>query len=83
MGLCHDEKVLQVCFISSKFVHFLLKKKFSEENQVVLTKHLLKTIGTDLTNSFFELVANQNLMSLNENENFTAEVRFVLFFTYF
>lgn len=45
---------------------------------MILTKHLLKTIGTDLTNSFFELVANQNLMSLNENENFTAEVRIVL-----
>lgn len=52
--------------------------RFSEENQVALTKHLLKTIGTDLTNLFFELVANQNLMSLNENESFTPEVRYIL-----
>ena len=45
---------------------------------MALTKHLLKTIGTDLTNLFFELVANQNLMSLNENESFTPEVRYIL-----
>jgi len=47
---------------------------FLDDNQVLLSKHLLKTIATDLVNIIFELVANQNLMSLGENESFTTEV---------
>ena len=57
--------------------HILLRwifDNFLDENQVSLAKHLLKTIATDLVNVIFELVANQNLMSLAENESFTTEV---------
>ncbi|XP_066914006.1 E3 UFM1-protein ligase 1 homolog [Clytia hemisphaerica] len=53
-------------------------KQFEDENQVALSKHLLKTIATDLTNTIFELVANQNLMSLAENETFTTDSRLKL-----
>ena len=48
---------------------------FSGDVRSQLSKHLLKSLASDVTNILFEMVANDNLMSLPENDVFTPEVR--------
>ncbi|XP_065649420.1 E3 UFM1-protein ligase 1 homolog isoform X2 [Hydra vulgaris] len=51
---------------------------FEGETRILLIKHLLKTIGTDIVNVICELVASEHLMSLSENEVFTQDTRLKL-----
>ncbi|XP_057308369.1 E3 UFM1-protein ligase 1 homolog isoform X1 [Hydractinia symbiolongicarpus] len=51
---------------------------FEDETRALLSKHLLRTVASDVVNIVFEMVANENLMSLAENEMFTAETRLKL-----
>ena len=50
---------------------------FSGDVRNHLSKHLLKSLASDVTNILFEMVANDNLMSLPENDVFTPEVRLI------
>ena len=45
-----------------------------------LSKHLLKTVCTDLTNLIFNLTAADHMMSLADETQFTPEVRTILNF---
>lgn len=51
---------------------------FEGDTAIVLVKHLLKTVGTEVVNIIFEMVATENLMSLSDNEEFTPETRLKL-----
>ncbi|KAK2154272.1 hypothetical protein LSH36_272g02036 [Paralvinella palmiformis] len=51
-------------------------KHFNDDTQVVLTKHLLKTICTDITNMVFSNVAADHMVSLDcHYSGYTAESR--------
>ena len=51
---------------------------FEDDISIVLTKHLLKTVATEIVNIIFEMVANENLMSLSDDEVFSLETRLKL-----
>ncbi|XP_015597629.1 E3 UFM1-protein ligase 1 homolog [Cephus cinctus] len=48
-------------------------KQLDKNSQIVMTKYLLKTLGTDLANNVFKLAAQQNVIQCPEN--LTTEVR--------
>jgi len=51
---------------------------FEGDTEVQLCKHLLKTIGSDIVNIIFGMVANENLMSLAEGDIFDSQTRLKL-----
>jgi len=61
-------------------VHLFTKglNLFEGDTNVTLTKHLLKTLASDVVNIIFEIVANENLMSLHDDEVFSPEIRLKL-----
>ncbi|CAH1800044.1 unnamed protein product [Owenia fusiformis] len=50
-------------------------KLFNEETQTQLSKHMLKTICSDITNLAFGTIATQNMMSVSEDTQMNADVR--------
>ncbi|XP_045150313.1 E3 UFM1-protein ligase 1 isoform X2 [Echinops telfairi] len=50
-------------------------KLFAEETQAALTKHLLKTICTDITNLIFNFLASDLMMAVDDPATITSEVR--------
>ncbi|XP_074653145.1 E3 UFM1-protein ligase 1-like isoform X2 [Tubulanus polymorphus] len=50
-------------------------KYFNRELQIQLSKHLLKTISTDITNLIFGAVATDKMMSLGDDAEMTTEAR--------
>lgn len=52
-------------------MHFFL----SEETEAILTKHLLKTVCSDITNIVVNVLGHEHMLSNSEEEeNFTPEV---------
>lgn len=50
-------------------------KFFSDETQATLTKHLLKTVCTDITNLIFNFLASDLMMAVDSPATITSEVR--------
>lgn len=50
-------------------------KFFSDETQATLTKHLLKTVCTDITNLIFNFLASDLMMTVDSPATITSEVR--------
>ncbi|KFO23831.1 E3 UFM1-protein ligase 1 [Fukomys damarensis] len=50
-------------------------KFFSDETQAALTKHLLKTVCTDITNLIFNFLASDLMMAVDSPATITSEVR--------
>lgn len=50
-------------------------KFFSDETQAALTKHLLKTVCTDITNLIFNFLASDLMMTVDSPATITSEVR--------
>lgn len=50
-------------------------KFFSDETQAALTKHLLKTVCTDITNLIFNFLASDLMIAVDSPATITSEVR--------
>ncbi|XP_061626558.1 E3 UFM1-protein ligase 1 [Phyllopteryx taeniolatus] len=50
-------------------------KFFSDETQVIIAKHVLKTVGTDVTNILVNFIATDMMMSVENPGALTNEVR--------
>ncbi|XP_077018544.1 E3 UFM1-protein ligase 1 isoform X1 [Tamandua tetradactyla] len=50
-------------------------KFFSDDTQAALTKHLLKTICTDITNLIFNFLASDLMMAVDDPTTITSDVR--------
>lgn len=82
-----EEWLLQVCTVAllRYILHFFFKKHIvwhnkhvfflSEETEAILTKHLLKTVCSDITNIVVNVLGHEHMLSNSEEEeNFTPEV---------
>lgn len=50
-------------------------KFFTDDTQAALTKHLLKTVCTDITNIIFNFLASDLMMAVDDPTSITSEVR--------
>ncbi|CAI9164300.1 unnamed protein product [Rangifer tarandus platyrhynchus] len=50
-------------------------KFFTDDTQAALTKHLLKTVCTDITNLIFNFLASDLMMAVDDPATITSEVR--------
>ncbi|KAM5256021.1 E3 UFM1-protein ligase 1 isoform 1-T1 [Ctenodactylus gundi] len=50
-------------------------KFFADDTQAALTKHLLKTVCTDITNLIFNFLASDLMMAVDDPATITSEVR--------
>ncbi|XP_055981275.1 E3 UFM1-protein ligase 1 isoform X2 [Sorex fumeus] len=50
-------------------------KFFTDDTQTALTKHLLKTVCTDITNLIFNFLASDLMMAVDDSTTITSEVR--------
>lgn len=50
-------------------------KFFTDDTQAALTKHLLKTVCTDITNLIFNFLASDLMMAVDDPAAITSEVR--------
>ncbi|XP_002714637.1 E3 UFM1-protein ligase 1 isoform X1 [Oryctolagus cuniculus] len=50
-------------------------KFFADDTQTALTKHLLKTVCTDITNLIFNFLASDLMMAVDDPATITSEVR--------
>ncbi|XP_055459240.1 E3 UFM1-protein ligase 1 [Psammomys obesus] len=50
-------------------------KYFSDDTQTALTKHLLKTVCTDITNLMFNFLASDLMMAVEDPAAITSEIR--------
>ncbi|XP_036034297.1 E3 UFM1-protein ligase 1 [Onychomys torridus] len=50
-------------------------KYFADDTQTALTKHLLKTVCTDITNLIFNFLASDLMMALEDPAAITSEIR--------
>uniref|UniRef100_T1IY38 E3 UFM1-protein ligase 1 homolog n=1 Tax=Strigamia maritima TaxID=126957 RepID=T1IY38_STRMM len=50
-------------------------KLFPDDTRTQLNKHLLRTLGTDVTNLIFGYVAQENRLQLGDDVNITSDIR--------
>ncbi|XP_004605735.2 E3 UFM1-protein ligase 1 isoform X1 [Sorex araneus] len=50
-------------------------KFFTDDTQTALTKHLLKTVCTDITNLIFNFLASDLMMAVDDSTTITSEIR--------